>query len=361
MAEEFTVIENTVDNYKVFSDRVLGRGTFGNVYLGRDRHTNESVAVKHIEPPIQHREHYMKYIQNEIDTLNSIDHPNIVDLIHFKQVGHCMYFILERCKCDLQKFARENNVFQDLKFDFILGIAEGLNCLHQNRIIHRDIKPENVLMKEAHGTWTVKLTDLDLSRRVPEGGSTAFSASPGVGTRQWMAPEVFADEGDDHTRYSMPADVYSFGLLSLSVIVHKPGEFLCPLSGPRGTSVGQWQQSTGRIPELTGAENTIEVQVMRRNIERMIHPEASQRCKAPEVCNAIRSIVDGSFTSSMPPPATVLSVAQAGSHVHLPDVDDHDAPSGPSIPPHSSPMQQPEYACTKVSISDYAKTPEGNS
>ena len=321
MAGEFTVIEDTVDDYEVFHRQKLGGGTFGNVYVGRDMRTNDSVAVKHIEPPIQHRDNYMKYIQNELDTLNSIDHPNVVDLIHYKQVGHCMYFILERCKCDLQKFAYENNGFQNLKFDFLLGIAEGVNCLHQKRIIHRDIKPENVLIKEVHGTWTAKLTDLGLSRRVPEGCSTSFSATPCLGTKQWMAPEVFADEGDDHTRYSMPADVYSFGLLSWSVIVHKPGEFLCalPVPGPRGMCVGQWQQSTGHIPELTGGENTIQVQAMKQNIKQMIHPEASQRYKAQEVCNAIRSIIDGSFTSSIPteppmsPPATGLSAAQAGS------------------------------------------------
>ena len=334
MAEEVTMIEDTVDNYEVFHRQRLGGGTFGNVYVGRHMRTHESVAVKHIEPPIQHREHYMRYIENELDTLNSIDHPNIVDLIHYKKIGHSMYFILERCKYDLQKFASENNVFQDLKFDFLLGIAEGLNCLHRHRIIHRDIKPENVLTKEVHGIWTAKLTDLGLSRRVPEGGSTSFSATPGIGTRQWMAPEVFADEGDDHTRYSMPADVYSFGLLSWSVIVHKRGEFLCPLSGPRGMCVGQWQRNTGCIPELTGGENTIQVPVMKQMIKRMIQSQASQRYKAQEVCSAIRSIVDGSFTSSMPaeppmsPPATGLRVAQAGSHIHLSDVDNRSAPTG---------------------------------
>ena len=328
MTTRGTVIQDTVDNYEVLRC-ILGRGTFGIVYLGRDMHTNDSVAIKCVEPPIQVRRHYMRYIQNELETLNSIDHPNIVDLIHYREIGNCTYFILELCECDLQKFANENAVFQELKFDFILGIAEGIYCLHRHRIIHRDIKPDNVLVKDVRETRTVKLTDLGLSKRVPEGGSTSFSATPGVGTRQWMAPEVFADT--NHTaRYSMPSDVYSFGLLTWSVLVHRAGEFLEPISGPRGMSIGQWQRNTGHMPELTGGEDSPMVHAMKRIVGQMIHLQAPQRYKAQQVCDAIRSIRESSFTStiSMPPPATGLCVAQAGSHVHLPDAEDHAVPTG---------------------------------
>ena len=324
-----TVIEGTVGWYEVFHSVTLGRGTFGIVYLDRDRRTNDNIAVKYIEPPIQHREHYMRYIQNELDILNSINHRNIVDLVHYEQIGRCMYVFLELCECDLQKFASENNTFQDLKFDIILGIAEGINCLHHNRIIHRDIKPDNILIKEEHRSQTAKLTDLGLSQYVPEGGSTSFSATPDIGTKQWMAPEVFADT-DDHARYSKPADIYSFGLLTWSVIVHRAGEFLNPLSGPRGKCLGQWTHqllSTGlavNIPELIGGENNAEVQAMKRNIQRMIHPQASERYKAQEVCDTLRSIttVTNSMLTEahMPPPTTGLSGAQSGSHVHLSDV-----------------------------------------
>ena len=127
-----------------------------------------------------------------------------------------------------------------------------------------------------------------------------------------MAPEVFGDK-DDRARYSMPADIYSFGLLTWSVIVHKPGEIL---SRPA-------EQHAVHLPELTVGE----VQALQQVIERMIHSDPSKRYKAKEACNALNSIKDGSFTSSMPidlhipPPATGLSGAQAGSHIHLSDAD----------------------------------------
>ena len=44
-----------------------------------------------------------------------------------------------------------------------------------------------------------------------------------------MAPEVIPDDG--HARYSKPADVFSLALSNLSVVVHRPGEPLDPLTG----------------------------------------------------------------------------------------------------------------------------------
>ena len=52
MAAEGTVIENIVDDYEVFLGQKLGGGTYGTVYVGQDRRTNDSVAIKYIEPPL---------------------------------------------------------------------------------------------------------------------------------------------------------------------------------------------------------------------------------------------------------------------------------------------------------------------
>ena len=334
MAEKGTKIERIVGDYELFHDHVLGKGGFGSVYLGRDMRSNDSVAIKHIETPLQYRERYMKYIQNELDLLSSISHPNIVELFHSEQIGHCMYFILEFCECDLQKFACEKLEFQNLKFEFTQDIAEGLNCLHHNRIIHRDIKPENVLIKEIHETRTAKLSDLGLSRRVPGGCIPSFSATTGIGTKHWMAPELFADT-DNHTGFSMAVDIFSFGLLLLSILTHIPGEFLCAISGPDGMSIGQWtyqQLSKGQpvfVPKLADDKDSAEVRSMKQIIKRMIHPQASQRYKIQEVCNAICKIRDSLFTTSMPTNELVsslgLPLSRSAASLHDPDLEGEDA------------------------------------
>ena len=138
--------------------------------------------------------------------------------------------ILELCTSDLQKFASENELPEQLKLHFIHQLFQAVRHLHIKGIIHRDIKPENVLVKIEDATHTIKVTDFGLSRRVPE-GSSSFTATGGIGTRHWMAPEIFLGPDDStHTRYSMRADVFSAGLLAGSILNHVPRGILEPVT-----------------------------------------------------------------------------------------------------------------------------------
>ncbi|OQR86435.1 protein kinase [Achlya hypogyna] len=92
----------------------------------------------------------------------------------------------------------------------ILSVVEGLIYLHtfETAIIHRDVKSRNVLLDSVKGT---KITDFGVSREVDEGTLTN-----GIGTYQWMAPEVISGH-----HYSTAADVYSFGVLLSEYSTHR--------------------------------------------------------------------------------------------------------------------------------------------
>ncbi|EQC30338.1 TKL protein kinase [Saprolegnia diclina VS20] len=92
----------------------------------------------------------------------------------------------------------------------ILQVAQGLVYLHtfENPVIHRDLKSRNVLLDATKGS---KLTDFGESREMDEDTLTN-----GVGTFQWMAPEIIT--GHD---YSTAADVYSFGVLLSEYSTHR--------------------------------------------------------------------------------------------------------------------------------------------
>lgn len=83
----------------------------------------------------------------------------------------------------------------------MLDVARGLQFLHSYNIIHRDLKSLNLLMT-AEGR--VKLADFGISR--PNDQSKLMTGC--CGTYQWMAPEVLTS-----MRYSLSADVYSFGVI----------------------------------------------------------------------------------------------------------------------------------------------------
>ncbi|KZO96354.1 Pkinase-domain-containing protein, partial [Calocera viscosa TUFC12733] len=83
----------------------------------------------------------------------------------------------------------------------------GVAYLHSKNIAHRDLKPANVLLTS---NWDIKIADFGLSK--PD--TTSSGLHTFVGSRPYMAPEVFAVETGDHvTQYSCKADVWSLGVI----------------------------------------------------------------------------------------------------------------------------------------------------
>ncbi|OQR91156.1 kinase [Thraustotheca clavata] len=100
----------------------------------------------------------------------------------------------------------------DQKFESIYSIVHGLVYLHtfSPPIIHRDLKSRNVLVDSVKGT---KLTDFGTSKLIQDDQRTMTCA---IGTYRWMAPEVLSD-----SKYSLAADIYSFGIIISEFCTHK--------------------------------------------------------------------------------------------------------------------------------------------
>ena len=103
----------------------------------------------------------------------------------------------------------------------LVSIADALSYLHSKMIIVRDLKPTNVgfdfVIPLFDSSGTVKLFDFGFALNVASNDSN--NAEPQIlydqcGTPRYMAPETGLDLG-----YSLPADVYSFGILFLGDMV----------------------------------------------------------------------------------------------------------------------------------------------
>ncbi|CAA0818013.1 Cyclin-dependent kinase G1 [Striga hermonthica] len=83
-------------------------------------------------------------------------------------------------------------------------LLEGVNHLHQNRVMHRDLKPSNVLV-DAMGK--LKICDFGMSRQFPSALDPV--CTPHVGTLWYRAPELFLEA---HT-YLSAVDMWSVGCI----------------------------------------------------------------------------------------------------------------------------------------------------
>lgn len=122
---------------------------------------------------------------------------------------------LEKFIPDTSSSAPEGSLGLDKLFEIAVGIARGLEYLHQGcntRILHFDIKPHNILLDK---DLKPKISDFGLSKLCPN-RSSIVSMQEARGTAGYIAPEVFCRTFGD---VSHKSDVYSYGMMVLEMVV----------------------------------------------------------------------------------------------------------------------------------------------
>lgn len=117
------------------------------------------------------------------------------------------------CDTDSMKPTYENNLTLNRAKQIIIGIANGLSFLHQNKIIHRDIKPANIMFKN-FGSDPI-IIDFGISYTYPSnyGKEDPDNKICDIATSIYKAPELLFRITD----YSYGVDIWSFGILITSL------------------------------------------------------------------------------------------------------------------------------------------------
>ncbi|XP_034711031.1 rust resistance kinase Lr10-like [Vitis riparia] len=197
-----------------FKDK-LGQGGYGTVYKGKL--SNEVfVAVKILDDFKGNGEDFI----NEVGTMSTIHHVNVVRLLGFCADGYKQALIYEFLPNEsLDKFifsAFGNNYslgWHKLQ-DIAIGIAKGIEYLHQGcdqRILHLDIKPHNILLDH---NFNPKISDFGLAKLCSKEQS-AISMTAARGTMGYIAPEMLSR---NFGNVSSKSDVYSFGMLLIEMV-----------------------------------------------------------------------------------------------------------------------------------------------
>ncbi|XP_042034605.1 LEAF RUST 10 DISEASE-RESISTANCE LOCUS RECEPTOR-LIKE PROTEIN KINASE-like 2.1 [Salvia splendens] len=197
-------------------NETLGKGGFGNVYKGK-LPNSRLVAIKVLNDSNGNGEDFM----NEVASISRTSHVNIVPLLGFCFEGSERALIYDFMpNGSLEKFignnassSQESALGWDKLFEIALGIARGLEYLHQGcntRILHLDIKPQNILLDE---DMNPRISDFGLAKLCPN-RSGIVSMKGTRGTIGYIAPEVFYRNFGE---VSYKSDVYSYGMLVLEM------------------------------------------------------------------------------------------------------------------------------------------------
>jgi len=220
--------DKVLNGVEVNFEKEIGRGSYAVVYEAEWKCLSCVVKVFHNTVIPSQSAIYWKHHEREIQILQNIRHPNIIQLLGFvlDPESNVLSIVMERMDSTLTSVL---NAHSPLPFDLQVGIlhdvAVGLNFLHSHTkpIIHRDLSSNNILLTT---NLVAKISDLGLAKHVksPEmetGSNDAF------GTQEYTPPEVL---GTVPPQISTKTDIFSFGVILLQV-------------------------ATGKYPEVTGAIN----------------------------------------------------------------------------------------------------------
>ncbi|KAJ8774995.1 hypothetical protein K2173_019999 [Erythroxylum novogranatense] len=197
---------------KGFKDK-LGQGGYGSVYKGRLR-SGRLVAIKLLGNFKSNGQDFI----NEVGTIGTIHHVNVVKLIGFCVQGSkraLVYEFMPNGSLDKYLFSSEvnNSISIEKMYEISLGVAHGIEYLHRGcamQILHFDIKPHNILLDE---NFVPKVSDFGIAK-LCETKDTVVSLTNARGTIGYMAPELcYRHIGG----VSFKADVYSFGMLLMEM------------------------------------------------------------------------------------------------------------------------------------------------
>ena len=214
-------IDETNDNpskkYEILSK--LGSGSFGSVYLARNKYTNEKVALKQIKKSSANLLSDGE-ITDEIEILKNLDHPDIVRIIESFNTKNSYILITEYCEGG-ELFDQVKNQLSETQIAVIFKqVLSGLAYLHSNTIVHRDLKLENILIHEIEKSKTTG-EDLFNIKIIDFGTARIFDKKRNpqsiVGSSYYIAPEVLRQ------KYNKECDLWSVGvILYMFIVGHAP-------------------------------------------------------------------------------------------------------------------------------------------
>jgi RAC serine/threonine-protein kinase len=194
--------------------KVIGKGSFGKVFLVRKKDTQKVYAMKVLNKKIIIEKNEVEHTKSEKSILMKLDFPFLVKMHFAFQTEDKLYFVMDYINGGelFYHLTREKRFSEDRVRFYAAEIVAAIEYLHDAGVIYRDLKPENILLTNS---GHVVVTDFGLSKEGlhdPDDITTTF-----CGTPEYLAPEILEGKG-----YTKAVDWWSFGTMMFEMLTGLP-------------------------------------------------------------------------------------------------------------------------------------------
>lgn len=200
---------------RYLTEKTLGRGAFGTVYLATEEGTSNQYAVKETFQD-------SRYKNREAGILKLVHkHPAIISVFQMfytsKKDGKYLNIVMEYLPASLHdvihKHSLQNKRLPEADIAFYsLQLMRACSHISRKKICHRDIKPQNIVIDPK--TKKIRLCDFGSAKQLNDGEWNKHY----ICSRFYRAPELLCQLN----YYSSAVDSWSIGCVIAEMYLNKP-------------------------------------------------------------------------------------------------------------------------------------------
>jgi len=210
-----SLIGDAVGDFAI--EAVIGTGSFGTVYRGRQLGLDRAVAIKVPSHEIAADPKQARRFAREARAAARIVHPGVVTIYAIGELADGRpYLVMQLIDGEpLDKIFRDGPVPPLRALRIARNIASALSDTHAAGVVHRDLKPSNIMWHhDRNGDDRITLVDFGIAVCKPgNADATRLTAGGLLGTPHYMSPEQAHGEQVDGR-----ADLYGLGCVLFELV-----------------------------------------------------------------------------------------------------------------------------------------------